>query len=140
MATNTYVVGEVSIVAAGHIMTGLADGSFVDVEYNSDRITMQKGADGEVARVINSDDSGRITIRLQQTSASNDALTALHVADLVSHSGAFPISIRDHSGNTLAISASAWITKLPTVSFGTKVEEREWVIECGSLAVIVGGN
>lgn len=140
MALGTYVPSEVSISVAGHIVTGYTESSFVDIEYSNDRITFEKGADGEVARVITSDDSGMIMIKLQQTSASNDALSALFDADVISHSGAFPIIVRDNSGNTLAGSDAAWIKQLPSVTYSNGVEQREWMITCGSLYMFVGGN
>lgn len=140
MALGTYIPGEVSVSIAGHIITGYIDGSFIDIEYSNDRIVKQKGADGETARVITSDDSGMFTIRLQQTSASNDVLSGLFQADIVSGQGAFPISVKDNSGNTLAWSDAAWIKQLPATSFSNSVEEREWAIDAGSIFLLVGGN
>jgi len=140
MAFGTYVPSEVSIDIAGHIVSGYSDGSFVEAEHTNDRITMKKGADGETARVISSDDSGMITIRLQQTSASNDVLSSLFEIDIISFDGSFPIGIRDNQGNTLVSCGAAWIKKMPNVTFSNDVEDREWVIDCGSLAIFAGGN
>lgn len=140
MGLGTYVPEKVSVVIAGHIVSGYADGSFVEVDYTNDRISMTKGADGETARVITSDDSGSVTIRLQQTSLSNDVLSALYEADIISHSGVFPLVVSDDNGNTKVFSDAAWIKKLPTTSFGTELEDREWVIDCANLVVFVGGS
>ena len=141
MALGTYSPDKVSINVAGHIITGYTETSFVDIEFSNDRITMEKGADGEVARVINSDDSAIITIRLQQTSSSNDVLSALFDADLISSSGAFPINVTDTSGSSSFTCDAAWITQYPTTTFSDGVEQREWNIQCGSLKLAhVGGN
>ena len=77
MALSTYAPDKVSINIAGHIVTGYTETSFVDIEFSNDRITMEKGGDGEVARVITADNSAMITVRLQQTSPSNDVLSLL---------------------------------------------------------------
>lgn len=140
MSLSTYVPEKVSVSIAGHIVSGYAEGSFVEVDYTNDRISMSKGADGETARVITSDDSGSVTIRLLQTSLSNDVLSALYLADITSHSGLFPLTVKDDNGNTKIFSDAAWVKKLPTTSFGNELEDREWVIDCASLTVFVGGN
>lgn len=140
MGIGTYAPSDVSVIIAGHIVSGYADGAFVEVDYTNDRITMQKGADGETARVITSDDSGTITLRLQQTSLSNDVLSALFEADTISKKATFPLAINDDNGNTLVGTDAAWIKKLPTVSFGNELEDREWMIDCGSIKMFVGGN
>ena len=141
MALGTYVPSEVKVTVAGHVVTGFTETSFVDVEFSNDRVTMEKGADGEVARVINSDNSAIITVRLQQTSASNDVFSALFQADIISHSGSFVVSVKDNKGNTSYVSHDAWFTNLPSVSFSNGVEQREWSIQCGTLvAAFVGGN
>lgn len=141
MSLGTYAPSEVSISVAGHIVSGYTETSFVDIEFSNDRITMEKGADGEVARVINADDSAMITIRLQQTSPSNDVFSLLFDADIISKSGAFPIGVTDNSGNSKFASDAAWFTQLPSVSFSNGIEQREWTIQCGSLkAVHIGGN
>lgn len=141
MAVNTYSPSEVKISVAGHLVSGLTEQSFVDIAFTNDRITMEKGADGEVARVINSDDSATITLRLQQTSPSNDVMTALYQADVISKSATFPITVEDKLGTTKYVCDAAWITQLPSVTFSNGVESREWVIQCGTLAAaIIGGN
>lgn len=140
MALGTYSPSDMSIIVAGHIVTGYTETSFVDIEFSNDRITMEKGADGEVARVINSDDSGMITIRLQQTSPSNDVLSALFDADIISKSAAFPVVVSDNLGTTKFVSDAAWITQYPSTSFSNGVEQREWKIQCGKLIAHVGGN
>tara|TARA_R110000822_G_scaffold15369_10_gene52999 strand:+ start:1254 stop:1682 length:429 start_codon:yes stop_codon:yes gene_type:complete len=141
MSLGTYAPGEVSINVAGHIVSGYTESSFVDIEFGNDRITMEKGADGEVARVITEDDSAMITIRLQQTSPSNDVFSALFDADIITKAGAFVIGVKDNLGSTTFLCDAAWITKLPSVSFSNGIEQREWAIQCGSLkAAHVGGN
>ena len=141
MALGTYSPSDVSIIVAGHIVTGYTETSFVDIEFSNDRITMEKGADGEVARVINSDNSAMITIRLQQTSPSNDVLSLLFDADIISKSAAFPIQVTDNSGSSTYTCDAAWITQYPSTTFSNGIEQREWKVQCGALYLVnVGGN
>lgn len=55
MALATYAPDEVSIVIGAVIVSGFADGTFIDIEEMSDGVSSVAGADGEVARATSAD-------------------------------------------------------------------------------------
>jgi len=137
---KTFDPKNVTIVAGGHIVGGYADGTFVTAERNRDAFSLTVGADGEGARAKSNDKSGRITLTLLQSSASNDVLSGYATAEeFVGGGGQFPIIIKDNSGTTLVEAATAWIVKKPAVEFGNEISDREWIIESDDLDLLVGG-
>ena len=109
--------------------------------YASDMVTSQVGADGEVARSRNSDRRVTIEITLLGTSPSNDVLSGLVVADELSGSAMFPITIQDLRGTTMFLAAQCWVKRKPDVGFGAELATRTWQFEAGAPSVHhVGGN
>ena len=141
MAVLTYSSKKVSVIVAGIIVTGLADGTFVMAERETDSFTKVVGADGEIARSASANRSGTITITLMQTSTSNDLLSALYIADEATLSSKFPVIITDNNGTTKVFSDTCWIQKPANVEFGVDAAgTREWVIQCASMNLFVGSN
>lgn len=139
-AIKTYAPDKVSVVFGGAIMSGYAEDSFVKVEVATEAFTKHVGADGEVSRTRNTDKSGTITLKLKQTSDSNDVLSAFYNADITTLQGYLPVIVKDNVGRTLAAGSSSWIQKLPEAEFGKEIGDREWVIEVADLQYFVGGN
>ena len=139
---RTYYPNEVSLIAVGLPISGFAPGTFISIERNEDAFSLQIGSDGEGVRTRTNNFSGRITFTLQQSSALNDALSAIHNIDTRSPSGdgVLPSMIKDNSGRTLAAAETSWIVKHPTTEFGNEATDREWVIESDNLNMQVGGN
>ena len=137
---KTYDAKQVSVIVGGHIVEGLADGTYVTVTRNNDSFALTMGADGEGARAKSNDKSGTVELTLLQTSASNDVLTGFANADEISNSGQVPILIKDQNGSTLVEAATAWIQKPADVTFGKEIEERSWVLESDDLTLFVGSN
>lgn len=126
---KTYSASSVKIVLGPHIVTGVATDTFLNIEPQGEGTTSESGAYGDVARALSLDKRHNITVTLQQTSASNKALTALYNADQITEGdGAFPVLVTDLRGGTL-FSGEAWIPKLPAAEFGSQLSNREWVIE-----------
>lgn len=139
-AIKTYAPDKVSVVFGGAILTGYAEDSFVKVEVSTEAFTKHVGADGEVSRTRNTDKSGMITVKLKQTSDSNDVLSAFYNTDITTLQGYLPVIVKDNVGRTLAAGSSAWIQKLPEAEFGKEIGDREWVIEVADMQYFVGGN
>lgn len=139
---RTYDAGQVSMVFAGIIISGLADGTFVKIAQNTDSFALKIGADGEGARSKTNDRSGKVTFTVMQSSESNDLLSALHNVDIDSPSGdgIGPLLVKDNSGRTLAVAEKAWIVKQPDSEFARDISMREWVIETNALESFFGGN
>ena len=139
---KTYNPAKFLCIIGGIPMSGFADGTFVNVESVTDGITSQSGADGEIARAISADVRHRVTLTLQQTSASNDVLSNFHKADRLSGGGVLlPILLEDLTGRTVFAVAQSWIVKSPARGFGKDVGTREWLFETGEPSIShTGGN
>ena len=135
MAVKTYDAGQVSVIVGTSAIKGLAEGTFVAIARDEQLYTKQVGADGEVTRAKTNNNSGTITITVQQASDGNDILSAIANAGSV-----VPITVVDGSGRTVAFGESAWVQDLPDVEFGRDAAEREWVIDVANLSLVVGGN
>jgi hypothetical protein len=140
VAVKTYSPKDVSVIVAGTQISGFAEDSFVTVERDSDAFTKIVGADGEVSRSASADLSGTITLTLLGTSASNDILAALAIADAISLNGEFPVLIKDELGTSLHTAPTSWIQKASTKEYGAEIGDNEWVLQCSELIEFVGGN
>lgn len=139
-AIKTYAPDKVTVVFGGAILTGYAEDSFIKIEMSTEAFTMHVGGDGEVSRTRNVDRTGKVTVKLKQTSDSNDILSAFYTADITSLQGYLPVIVKDNAGRTLAAGSSAWIQKLPDTEFGKEIGEREWILDVADLNYFVGGN
>jgi hypothetical protein len=139
---RTYNPSRVVVIMDGFPITGFADGTFVNITMMNDGITTQVGADGEIARAINSDRRCTVTITLQQTSPANDFLSVLFNTDILTCGGAVgPILVQDLCGETIFAASQAWITKPADLEFGKEITNRAWAIQTGAPGVyVVGGN
>lgn len=136
---RNYEPGKIIVTVGGIRLSGFADGSFVTAERNQQTYTLTVGADGKGARTKSNDRSGKVTLRLMQTSPSNDSLDALAALDEVSGTGVGALVVKDVLGTTLVHAESAWIQKPANVEFGKDMGEREWVFESDDLDMVSGG-
>ena len=139
---RTYNPDRVTVIVGGAPMQGFGEDTFVEIAPLADIVTSKAGADGEVARSIGTDRRHTVTITLMQTSPSNDVLSGLAKADQLTCGGAaFPILVQDLCGRTMFMAASAWVSQMPTQTFGREVNERQWQITTGAPTInLVGGN
>ncbi len=112
----------------------------VEIEF-PDSFAKRVGSQGEVARSKINDETAQVTITLLQTSASNLILDQLYEADRNSPGGVtVPVLIKDILGTTLFACLNSWAMKKPTISFGSEIADREWVLDCAQVKSTVGGN
>jgi hypothetical protein len=143
MATvRTYNPSKVTVIINGHEVTGYADGSFLTVSQVADGITTMVGADGELARAINTDTRVDITLTLLQTSPTNDFLTSIYAADAISCGGVIgPIEVADLCGTTMFAASNTWVTKLADIEFAKEITNRAWTLQAANPSMhIVGSN
>lgn len=138
--TPTYNSKLVTVSFRSALLSGFADGSFIKADASEEDWSLVIGADGEGARGKNNNRSGRVTLTLLATSASNDVLNSFRREDLLTGQGKGPLVVKDLSGRTLAFAADAWIVGAPSVEFGREVSDREWVFESANLDLSIGGN
>ena len=124
---------------AGLNITGFAPDTYISVERNEDAFTLVVGASGEATRSHNRNRSGTVTLTLMASSLSNDALSAIAVADELSGAGVSALFLKEANGTTLVMASNAWIRKLPTVDRAKEAGTAEWVFECEDLSIFVGG-
>jgi hypothetical protein len=137
---KTYDPKNISIILGGKIITGFADGTWIEVDRNEDAWTLKVGVDGEGARAKNNNKSGKVTITLMQTSSSNDVLSAYALADELGNAGAVPFFMKDSNGSSLFTALTMWVKKMAKADNAKEVKERVWVLETDELIMNVGGN
>jgi hypothetical protein len=133
MPLGTYDPKRTSVIIGGAIITGFADGTFINAERTNNTWEDITGADGFTTRVKQNDTSGTITLTLQQSSPSNDVLQILHDSDEESGLATFPVTVKDILGTSQVTSTAAWIQKPANIVFSKGVESREWLIRCADL-------
>lgn len=136
----TYNPKEVHVILGGHPITGFADGTFVEVEFDSQQWNKVTGADAFTSRAKSNDYGGKVTITLLSTSPGNDIISTLWNKDRKDSSGVVPLMIKDASGRTKWSAKNAWVQQMPNQSFSKETEERAWVIDCAELIGDAGGN
>lgn len=139
---KNYDGAKVTFVWGNIVATGLADGSWVTVARDEDGSSLYIGTDGSGTRAKSNNFAGTITVRLAQSSETNDAYSAQYALAEAGTGGAgvYPAMLRDNSGRTLVQAQSCWIQKLPDAEFGREATEREWVFRTDRLIMSVGGN
>lgn len=151
MATQrlqTFAPNQVSIILTHaatntvHMITGFSEDQIVAIDRNSETFSIYRGADDTKTRIYNSDTSATITVPLQQTSNSNDVLTALYEYDRarLNSDGLFSLQIKDMTGRSLYYSDEAYIGNVPNSNFANSMQLREWQIHAASLNTMIAGN
>jgi len=137
----TYNPKKVIVIFGAHQITGFSEDSIISIEPHGEGMQKYVGADGEVARSIDPDETFTITVPLASTSKSNTYLSALYNRDRHTGTTMLPILIKDLSGDTLFHAEQAWVQNFPEGGRGRVVEEQEWTIDTGQVTnPILGGN
>lgn len=143
---KTYDPTKVTVTVGSYKLSGFSEGSLVKCERNQDSFKLTVGGDGHQIRSKSPDRSGKITVTLLQSSASNEFLSSLAVMDETGtadpvtapapapNGGIQSVTVKDLNGNTVWSSPEAWVMKPPSASFEKEAKDREWVLECGVLA------
>lgn len=140
MGLHTFDFKDVSVVIGGSPIHGFAEGEAIQIELTEDSYTMVSGADGIVTRVKSNNRTGALTLTLTQSSLSNDVLTGYYLQDLQSNSGVVSVEVRDNNGTSEIFSATGWIRKPASMSFGKDATDREWILDLADVNYFVGGN
>ena len=140
MSVSTFDPKQVIITIGGYIMSGFADGTFLEVVADNPQFTKVTGADGYVTRVKSNDYGATLTLTLSQSSPSNDYLSAIFNADRAINGGVVPIFIKDMSGTTTIFSATGWIQQFPDIAYGNEINDRAWILDLANADMFIGGN
>lgn len=131
---------QVTLMYAGFLIDGFAEDSFITVETNEDRFSTYVGCSAEVTRNINPNQTGKITVRLAQSSPSNAILDAEHGLDSVTGRNVRSVVVLDGNGFSIHSAPEAWIVRPANADYNKEATEREWIIECAKLDSRSRGN
>lgn len=122
----TYNPLQVKIALGNHVVTGVAEDSFVTIEANGDGTTLKVGCYGEVNRAISVNKAFNVRIVLLQNSPTNQFLRDRYQQDQQDGTGVFPILIKDIMGNEKFSGDYCWVTNESAWGRGRETTNREW--------------
>jgi hypothetical protein len=127
---STYNPKNVIATVGGKVITGFAQDTFVTAERDEDAISTAVDITGKVTYIENNNEQGTIKLTLQQNSPSNKILT-----DYANQKKAFAINITDTSfSKEVGCGGSeARVIKIPELSRGNDLANREWIIKVSKL-------
>lgn len=136
-----YDPGLVVVTFKELILSGFADGTFVNCSRDEDTFSKRTGAQGDTTRVRNRNKNGRITVTLQQGSPANTILSNYALSDELTGLAYGPITVKEigTNGATLIAAPVAWIVKPADGSFAQDAENREWAFDCYSMSPFIAG-
>jgi hypothetical protein len=142
---RTYDPKKIAIIVGGVPLSGFADGTMVKASRSVDTFSKKSGVDGIITRTHHHDRSGEITVSLNQSSPSNDYLSAIAKVDEESNAGVVPVLIKDAlpatgSVGSTFVAAKAWIRKPPDAEYGDESTNRDWVFDVDDFEIFLGGN
>lgn len=143
---GTYSPEEIQVVISVadqvHVVSGFADGSFINITRQTPASELYVGADLSAGRTKRRNKASVIDITLAQYSASNDVFQRIQIMDEEDATDAyvFALTIKDNSGRTVAFSNQAFIATTPDVTFDTTMGTRAWQISAVSMVTHYGGN
>lgn len=128
---TTYNPKKVTIALGSHIVTGIAEDSFVAIESAGDGTSYVVGAYGEVARSVDPSMVYNMKISLLQTSETNKWLQEQYDKDREDGTGTFTVTVKDILGDEKFTGSVAWVTKTAPWQRGKQSNSREWDIVVG---------
>lgn len=139
-----YDLNQVTVTVADVLIDGgWFEDDVIKLEPNSDDYGFVVGAGGDVGRYKTNDPVTKVTLRLMQGSAYNDALAAKRALDLNTPGGAGvgAFLVKDRLGRSLYTGSKSWIAGPPKdVTFGKGLKVREWTIIVANTLRFDGGN
>jgi hypothetical protein len=140
MTVATYQPDLVTVAFNGVPITGFAPDTFISAERNNDSWSLSVGSGGDATRAKMGDKSGRVTLTLLDSSASNAVLSAIQQTDQAAGTGVGALLVKDLSGADVVTAGTAWIVRPPTLEKASASSNREWVFESDNLEIFAGGN
>ena len=131
----TYNPKQVKISFGSHIVTAVAEDSFITLEPNGDGTTLKVGCYGEVNRAISVNNAMNLKLTLLQNSPTNKWLNNQYKKDQADGTGHFPVLVKDLMGAEKASGDIAWVTKPAAWGRGKETTNREWEIVIADCAV-----
>lgn len=139
MTVRTYDPNSVSLTFFGSTITGFQEGTFINVERDTETFTKVNGV-GDVSRTRSHNRGGRITFTLMQTAPSNEVLAALLGADELDNNVVGPSFVKDASGYSIYSTSESWLVSQPGAEFSTDQTGREYMIDCADLSMFTASS
>ncbi len=123
---GAFDAGEVILLLGGYAPVGYATDTKIVVSKSNDIISPYTGTDGDTSLSLQRNKLGTLTMSLQNTSESNEVLTAFHQQMYQTRVVAFPVYLQDPRG--FGLSTVGWIQSQPDMTIGAEVQSVDWVI------------
>lgn len=146
MATYSFLDVQASMAGpTGVIDLGCGSGAAqegITVSYIDDKGAMVVGADGNVMHSLRATQAGTITVRLLQTSPTNNKLSLMYAAQTVTSAlfGRNTITIRHTVNGDVIVATQCAFKKYPDVTYAQDGGTCEWVFNCGSITTLQGAT
>jgi hypothetical protein len=117
---------------------GYMDGTFIEIEFAEDAVTVHVGSQGDVSVTLNANRMATVTVTLIQGSPTNDQLSRF-VPDARTNSiPTGPLSFVDLNGTTVCSGKDAFIRKTAKIEFGKAITGRQWIFVVPEAEIFVG--
>jgi len=124
-AVRTYDSKECNLVINGIVITGVAEGTWIQAERSEDDFTEHVGAHGEVALAESNNFTGEITFTLEATSPSNKMLYDLSMLrGIRSIVPAIVVDANEHGGIRIS-SEQSRVRRPANWESGPEITQRE---------------
>ncbi|QEQ94911.1 hypothetical protein pEaSNUABM56_00112 [Erwinia phage pEa_SNUABM_56] len=107
-------------------VTGFAADTKIVVARNEDNIIPHMGVDGELSAALSRNQSGVLTVSLQNTSKWNGYFSSWQKQASITGLIFFPVLLEGSQG--LGLSTIGWIQRQPDLTYGTEVGQMDWEI------------
>ena len=142
--SGTYSPESLAIVLNNYLIKpkDFASDSIVSIAQNSKNYRQVPGIRGKSTTVHTRDRSGVITLRLMQTSQTNEIMTKIAQDDNINMTGLLTVTIKDNSGQSVYQFLNCRLEGQPDVDyFGGQTSARTWrIFYDRQVDYYVGGN
>jgi len=107
-------------------VTGFAADTKIVVARNEDNTIPHMGVDGELSVALSRNQSGVMTVSLQNTASWNGYFSDWQKQASVTRLVFFPVLLEGSQG--LGLSTIGWIQRQPDLTYGTEVGQMDWEI------------
>ncbi len=107
-------------------VTGFAADTKIVVARNEDNIIPHMGVDGELSAALSRNQSGVMTVSLQNTASWNGNFANWQKQASITGLIFFPVLLEGSQG--MGLSTIGWIQKQPDLTYGTEVGQMDWEI------------
>lgn len=131
-----------SATNTSHVIGGYVKDTPISIEYPDATWANKTLNNGELVRTHSKDNNLRMTIHLDQTSASNDYLSGLAKYDEKDPSGLdgiFTCTFADKSSRAFAYSSQCFVQRPQNYEYGSDTSGRDWIIVLANADQYMGG-